>query len=215
MLIIGAKGFAKELLETIIQNNPDAEIVFYDDISQDLPDLLFEKYPIVRTAKEAEVYFKEKNKNFVLGIGSPALRHKFYEKFKKLGGSAATVISPFAKIGKIQNVIQEGVNILTDAIIESNNIIGRGSLIHVKSLVSHDVKVGDFCEISPNANLLGNVKIGDFCRLGTGCVILPKIKLGNNVIVGAGAVVTKDVPNDSMVVGIPAQIVKRLEPIQL
>lgn len=215
MLIAGAKGFAKELLETILQNNPDTEIVFYDNVSRELPKLLFDRYPIIKTDEEAEMYFKEKNEKFALGIGSPILRYKFWEKFKKLGGSAATVVSPFAKIGKIQNIVRQGVNILTDAVVESNNVVGKCSLIHVRSLISHDVVIGDFCEISPCVNLLGNVRIGNFCRLGTGCTILPTITLGNNVIVGAGAVVTKNVPDDSMVVGIPAKIVRHLEPIQL
>jgi len=205
MLIVGAKGFAKELLEIIIQNDLDSKIAFYDDISQDLPELLFDKYTIIRSEEEAKRYFKENGGNFALGIGSPKLRHKFYEKFKKLGGNVITVISPFAKIGKIQNVIHEGTNIFTNAIIESNNVIGKCSLIHVGSLVSHDVQIGKFCEISPSSNLLGNVKIGNFCSLGTGCVILPKVRVGDNVIVGAGAVVTKDVPHNITVVGIPAK----------
>ncbi len=63
---------------------------------------------------------------------------------------------------------------LSNAIIESNNRIGKGVLLHVGSLISHDVEVREFCEISPYASLLGNVKVGDFCSLGTEKIILPK-----------------------------------------
>jgi acetyltransferase-like isoleucine patch superfamily enzyme len=42
---------------------------------------------------------------------------------------------------------------------------------------------------------------------------LPKVSIGSNVIVGAGSVVTKDVPDNVMVVGIPAKIVKELTPL--
>ena len=51
MLVIGAKGFAKELLSIIYQNNSDERICFYDDISSDLPCLLFDKYEIINDLK--------------------------------------------------------------------------------------------------------------------------------------------------------------------
>jgi acetyltransferase-like isoleucine patch superfamily enzyme len=40
------------------------------------------------------------------------------------------------------------------------------------------------------------------------------MKIGKNVIVGAGSLVTKDVPDNCMVVGIPAKIIKDLEPLK-
>ncbi|MNG38364.1 Maltose O-acetyltransferase [compost metagenome] len=46
--------------------------------------------------------------------------------------------------------------------------------------------------------------------LGTNATVLPKVTIGKNVIVGAGAVVTKDVPDNSLVVGIPGKIIKEL-----
>lgn len=42
-------------------------------------------------------------------------------------------------------------------------------------------------------------------------MIIPGVKIGNNVVVGAGAVVTKDVPDNCVVVGNPARILKRLD----
>ena len=205
ILIIGAKGFAKELLEAVVQRDADAQVTFFDDASNDLPELLFERYPIIRTADAAAEYFRSIDRGFALGIGNPKLRAIFFDKFVGLGGEPRKIISPFAKIGSFGNLIGDGVCILTDAIIESNNKIGRGSLIHVGALVSHDVSIGDFCEISPRANLLGEVTIGSNCSLGTGCIILPKIHLGNDVRVGAGAVVTKNVTDNGSVAGIPAK----------
>jgi len=205
MLIVGAKGFAKELLEIILQGNFGAEIIFYDDISEDLPKLLFDKYPILRNEDEAKFYLETSDERFALGVGNPNMRYRLCEKFIALGGKLTTIISPFAKIGKYKNFIQEGSNILTNVVIESNNTIGKGCLIHVGSLISHDVVIGDFCEISPHSNLLGNVVIGKLCSIGTGSIILPKVKIGDNVTVAAGAVVTKDVMDNMTVLGIPAK----------
>jgi len=54
------------------------------------------------------------------------------------------------------------------------------------------------------------VKIGDNVWLGGRAVICPGVTIGNNVVVAAGAVVTKDVPNNVVVGGNPAKIIKKL-----
>ena len=41
--------------------------------------------------------------------------------------------------------------------------------------------------------------------------IMPGVTIGNNVIVGAGAVVTKDIPDNCVVAGIPARVIRQIE----
>lgn len=55
------------------------------------------------------------------------------------------------------------------------------------------------------------IKIGDDVWLGGNVTILPGVNIGNNVVVGAGAVVTKDIPDNSLVLGVPAKVVRKLE----
>ena len=52
--------------------------------------------------------------------------------------------------------------------------------------------------------------IGDDVWIGGNCTILPGVTIGSNVIVAAGAVVTKDVPDNCVVAGVPARVVKAL-----
>jgi len=205
LLIVGAKGFAKELTEAVLQRNRDTSITYFDDVSEDLPERLFGKYAILRSEAEVRSYFDEVDRAFALGVGAPKLRKLLFEKFADLGGKPETIISPHAKIGYIDNRIGVGSCVLTDAVIESSNSIGRGSLIHVGVLISHEVTVGEFCEISPRANLLGAVTVGSLCSIGTGSVVLPKISIGRGSSIGAGSVVTKDVPDSTTVIGIPAR----------
>ncbi|MBM4318508.1 MAG: acyltransferase [Deltaproteobacteria bacterium] len=56
------------------------------------------------------------------------------------------------------------------------------------------------------------VRIGRRCWLGASCVVLPGVQLGDEVVVGAGAVVTRSFPSRSLIAGVPARLVRVLEP---
>ena len=55
------------------------------------------------------------------------------------------------------------------------------------------------------------VRIGNDVWIGGNVTILPGVTIGNNVVVAAGAVVTKDVPDNSLVGGVPARIIREIE----
>lgn len=50
--------------------------------------------------------------------------------------------------------------------------------------------------------------IGDDVEINAGARIIGPVRIGNNVIIGANAVVVKDVPDNCVVAGIPARIIK-------
>ena len=56
-----------------------------------------------------------------------------------------------------------------------------------------------------------DVSIGKNCWIGEKCIILPGVSIGDNTIVGAGSVVTKSVPSNCIVVGNPAQVIKKYD----
>ena len=55
------------------------------------------------------------------------------------------------------------------------------------------------------------IHIGDDVWFGGNVTVLPGVSIGNNVVVGAGAVVSKDIPDNSLALGVPAQVVRSLE----
>jgi maltose O-acetyltransferase len=55
------------------------------------------------------------------------------------------------------------------------------------------------------------IHIGNDVWLGDNVTVLPGITIGDNVVVGAGAVVTKDIPDNSLALGVPARVVRKLE----
>ena len=210
MIIVGAKGFAKEVLEVLHQLNQLEHLVFYDDVNEDVPAFLYGQFPVLRNKEAAAHYFKTVDSRFTIGIGNPFLRKRLALEFEAIGGDFTSTISPLARIGHYGNCIDKGSNIMTGTVITNDVTIGEGVLINLNCTVGHDSTIGDFVEMSPGVHISGNCKIGSYSNIGTNATILPKVTIGENVIVGAGSVVTKDIPDNCLVVGVPAIIKKEL-----
>lgn len=57
----------------------------------------------------------------------------------------------------------------------------------------------------------GCIEIGNNVFIGSNVIILPNIKVGDNVIMSAGSIITKDIPNNSVVGGVPARVIMTFE----
>ena len=206
MIIIGAGGFAKELIEAVSSTDLNAGVRFFDETRSDNDRLFLDRYPIINSWEELKTALDDLP-DFALGLGGPSNREKLFLKSLDMGGKPSSVISSHAFIGTHDILIDEGATILHQATVANGVKIGKGALIYHNVQITHDCEIGDFCEFSPGATLLGKVAIGDKVQVGANATILPGIKIGNNVIIGAGAVVTKDIPDNTTVAGIPAKVI--------
>lgn len=208
MIIIGAKGHAKEIFD-IINIERTESFYFFDNVSNDA-DTLF-SYPIIKSIEEAQLILKN-DPNFILALGGVRNRNKLFRLFEELGGKPIAAIADNAVISK-SAVLGTALNIMPFSLISADTSIGKGSLINAFASIHHDCILGEFVEVSPGARILGNCEIGDLSTIGTNAVILPKIKIGKNVTIGAGAVVTKDVQDNAVVVGVPGKTINYNDPI--
>ncbi len=214
MIIIGAKGFAKEVLEILHRQTEPGKLAFYDDISPDAPATLFGSFPVYRDFSQVKQHFDKIDNRFALGIGSPAARKQLSDRFIAAGGILTSTVSDRAIIGSFGVGIGAGCNILSGATLSNDVTIGVGALVYYGVTVTHDCVVGDFAELSPSVILLGRSRVGAFTQIGAGSIVLPDVKIGSNVIIGAGSLVTKDIPDNVVAYGHPAKVVRTLEPIK-
>ncbi len=107
--------------------------------------------------------------------------------------------------------------------VNYNTVIGNYTKIMDNTHITGDMVIGNHVFISvlvatTNDNTMGreeydekHVKgavIEDYVTIGAAANILPMVRIGKNAIVGAGAVVTKSVPENKVVMGIPAKVIR-------
>lgn len=134
------------------------------------------------------------------------LRYLVFKRiFQKLQVKTQLFISP--------NTCEAGLNIehLGYVWIDSSSHLGKNNILLPRLLFG---KKSPSTLTPPNENRC-LISTGDNVYVGTGSTILGPVNIGSNVIIAAGSVVVKDIPNNSIVAGVPAKVIKTVEPNML
>lgn len=90
-------------------------------------------------------------------------------------------------------------------------LIELGDNVHITSEVlflTHDGGTLIYRNKIPDLEITKPIIVGNNVYFGNRVIILPGVRIGDNVVIGAGSIVTKNVPDNSVVAGIPAKIIK-------
>ena len=147
-----------------------------------------------------------------ISIGTNWAREKVYEETQReyKDFKFINLIHPSAVLGK--NIkLGQGVLIGALSFISSNCRISDFCLIHQKSHLGLENKMGKYSSISLGSLTGGKVTIGKFSAITLRVTINDRIKIGSNSVVGSGSLVLKDIPPNVIVYGQPAKVVRKRE----
>jgi sugar O-acyltransferase (sialic acid O-acetyltransferase NeuD family) len=183
MILYGRSSLAKVIIGSAVAEGRDVSGLFDDN--PDVKELLVYKVigPFDFELAESE--------ELIISVGDNGIRKKIVESLPDdvlygLVRHPSAVISEYAYLG-------DGTVVMQGAVVQSCARIGNHCIINTAASVDHDCVIEDYVHISPNATLCGAVTVGEGSQ------------------VGAGAVVMKNVPDNVLVLGNPARVIKRLK----
>lgn len=200
MYLYGASGHAKVIYDSLRESGVIVKALFDDN-------------PLVKELLGLPVIGKFnidvlKDDELIISVGINSTRKKIVGNLPvdlKYGIAIhpSAIISKYSSVGK-------GTVIMHGAIIQSSAKIGEHCIINTSASVDHDCIIENFVHISPNTCLCGRVTVGEGTQVGAGAIVIPGIKIGKWSVVAAGAVVLKDVPDNVLVLGNPARVIKSI-----
>tara|TARA_B100000953_G_scaffold251223_1_gene213941 strand:+ start:1611 stop:2261 length:651 start_codon:yes stop_codon:yes gene_type:complete len=211
IVIIGSGPFGREVLWTINdcnQNKMIFDVVGFVDDDKNIQNKQIEGLPVLGTIdwifsnSESGIFY-------VVAIGDCKIREEIIKKLEGKNLRFATIIHPSVIRSKSVE-IGEGSVIQAGCILTVNIKIGKHVHVNIKSTIGHDCVIKDFVTLNPGIHVNGDILIGKGVLVGSGVIMNDGIKIGDKSVIGSGTVLINDVPESSLVIGVPGKIKKRI-----
>ena len=206
LILVGGGGHCKSVID--VAESAGYTILGILDKPEEIGKHVF-GYEIIGTDDDMAKYADKAV--FVVTVGqikSPDLRIKLHNMLAEAKCELATIIASTAYVSKYAT-IGKGTVVMHNAFINAGANVGKGCIINTSSIIEHEATVGDYCHISTGATVNGAAKVGEQSFVGSQSVVNQCVAIGERVVIGAGSAVISDLPDGSVVVGVPAKPINK------
>ena len=191
-IIVGAGGHARSLLDTI-GNIDGAElfVISHPDVPTNFGATLISESIAIQNQDDF---------SFVLGIGKRSIRNRLIAELLSVIsiGRFPPIIHPTAYVSKSAQ-IGFGSQILGQAYLGPNAVIGNFAIVNTRAVIEHDAEVGDQSVMSPGVIVAGSTVIGKNCFVGMGAKISNDISIGSGSTISSNVFVSRDLQEASFI----------------
>lgn len=198
-IIVGAGGHARVVMDALQCEKGES---FYCSFVDDNVSM-YGQFVLDRLVFGPVTEVVSPGMRFHVAIGLNSLRENMHQLMLEIGAVPFAVAHPAAIVSKYA-VLGDASFVAARAVVAPASKIGTGAIINHGVVIDHDCVVGDFAHVAPGATLGGGVKVGRGALIGAGANVLPGVSIGESSVVGAGAVVTKNIPDLTRAIGVPA-----------
>jgi sugar O-acyltransferase (sialic acid O-acetyltransferase NeuD family) len=200
LIIIGAGGHAKAIIDVIRQSN---QYHLAGLVAEPPPPGVSEvlRVPVLGGDEVLQSLYDKGIRLMAIGVGAinrNRIRYEIFVKMAERGFGFPRIVHPKAVVEPSAE-ISDGVQVFGMAFIGSDARVGLGAVINTGVLVSHDCKIGDFAHLTPGVVLAGGVEVGSGALIGMGVTTAVGIKIGEWARIGNGARIIGDVPPHTIV----------------
>ncbi len=149
-------------------------------------------------------------KSFLLTMGDSKIRTELCSIIISKGGCVPTLIHPSAVISAFASISSIGVYISPFTYVQADSSIDSNTVLLSHVNISHTTHIGKGCFIAGGSTIGAYTMMGNNVFVGQGALsISSKVKnIGDNAYVGARSLLTKDVPENAVVMGSPAKVIR-------
>lgn len=209
ILIFGATGHAHSIIDVVEKQNKYQ----IHGLLVDIPELIGKEvmgYPVLGGVSD---FFNTNIQKGIIAVGDNFGREFVSRKIKNINPNFEfiTAIHPSATIAN-SAAVGNGSVVFSGAAINANATLGDHCIVNTLSSVGHDVSIGNFSTVAPNSAIGGSTTIGNQTAISIGSNVAHKLQIGNNTVIGAGSTVLSDIPDNVLVYGTPAKVIRKREP---
>ncbi|MUU76955.1 NeuD/PglB/VioB family sugar acetyltransferase [Winogradskyella endarachnes] len=208
ILIYGASGHAKMIVDVIKKNNSH-NIMGFIDTYKPLGYQL-SNYKVIGHREHLKQLSIDLNiEGIIIAIGDNFTRQKVSDNIRRILPNIQfeTVVHPTATLaGDI--IIEEGSVIMAKAVINAGAKVGKFCIINTASTLGHDSVMADYSSLASGVTIAGTVKIGFCSAICLRSIIIQNVEIGNNTVIGAGSLVLQSIGDLKLAYGNPVKIIK-------